>query len=258
MNATHILESHEANEQHHATNRSYWEVTYNILVIMSIVFSMATYLILDKDRFEKNPLLRFAIILLPLSCSAIQYLFLLYTNWKSNYEPEGTLHKALYYFFNVLLIAFAIISILSIIVLPINGWKGDDLLSSIVLPSFFIPPTYLLSTSCCLVPGQIGFTDTGINVLIDILILLCPLVSLVLIPEEPKYRLIPAILFPVLILIRLLREKYYPSGKSALPTAPWRVAVFVLILIIAVFAYALMVWGSMVILNNHFGLLDIS
>ncbi|CAD27174.1 hypothetical protein [Encephalitozoon cuniculi GB-M1] len=240
MNATHILESHEANEQHHATNRSYWEVTYNILVIMSIVFSMATYLILDKDRFEKNPLLRFAIILLPLSCSAIQYLFLLYTNWKSNYEPEGTLHKALYYFFNVLLIAFAIISILSIIVLPINGWgnESDIAIYSVILPFFVVWSVDLVSTINDLTMETVHLIDTHYTMLFDLMMIITIIVN-------PKYS------------SQGYRYRQSPTPSSSRSTSSrttkMRIVLLIIMLILAISMYAFIAWKCLTFLRNMQG-----
>ncbi|CAD24879.1 hypothetical protein [Encephalitozoon cuniculi GB-M1] len=241
MNITHVPEIHRTDKQH-TENLRHWRKILGIAPFVSIVFPAIMYFISDEDSFKKSLLLRFITILLPFSYSAVQYAILL--------------HTTPYYTLNLLFLAFAAISILSITALPINEWKGDDsLIFSIVLPSLFIPPTYLLSTSCRLVPGQTAFTDTGINVLIDILILLCPLVSLVLVCKEPEYRLLSAVPFPILILARLLNDRYCPSEKSAPPTAPWRVAILVLILTSAALIYAFMMWTPIAILNGYFGLL---
>ncbi|UYI26655.1 DUF2463 domain-containing protein [Encephalitozoon cuniculi] len=257
MNITHVPEIHRTDKQH-TENLRHWRKILGIAPFVSIVFPAIMCLIFTKDRFEKSPFLKFIILLLPFSYSAVQYA-LLRTNWKSDNKPEGILQSILYHTLSLLLLAFAAISILSITAFTLDKWESSEsIVFSIVLPSFFIPPTYLLSTSCRLVPGQIGFTDTGINVLIDIPILLCPLVSLVLTIalEETECCYYSAIISSVLILIRLLREKLSPEKQSPPPTAPWRVAILVLILTLAALIYAFMMWGSMDILNDHFGLLN--
>ncbi|CAD25914.1 hypothetical protein [Encephalitozoon cuniculi GB-M1] len=253
MNTMHVPEPHRTEQ--HTENQRHWRKILDIAPIVSIAFPAAMYFIFTKDSFEDSLFLRFITVLLPFSYSAVQYAVLLHTNRMPHNKPEGILQSMLYYTLNLLLLAFTIISILSIIAFTLAEWEDDDsLLYSITLPSFFIPFTYLLSVSCRLVPGQIGFTDTGINVLIDILILLFPRTALV--SKESKDRLLYAVLFLLPILIRLLKEKYCPSGKSSLPTASWRVAVLALILILVFFAYTFMMCRSMVILNNHFGLLN--
>ncbi|UYI27787.1 DUF2463 domain-containing protein [Encephalitozoon cuniculi] len=245
MNTTHVPEPHRTDEQH-TENQPHWRKILDIAPIVSIAFPAIMYFTSDKDSFEDSLFLRFITILLPFSYSAVQYAVLLHTNWKPHNKPERILQSTLYYTLNLLFLAFSIISILSITTLPINKWKNDGgpILFSIFLPPLFMSPTYLLSTSCRLVPGQIGFTDTGINVLIDIPILLCSLVSLVLIIalEETECCYCFAIISSILILIRLLREKLSPEKQSPPPTAPWRIAVFVLILISIVIAYALLAY----------------
>ncbi|CAD25919.1 hypothetical protein [Encephalitozoon cuniculi GB-M1] len=228
--------------QQHTENRLRWSPALKGLPpLVSIAFPALIYLIFGKDRFEENPFLKFITLLLPLSYSAAHHLFLVHTSWNRSNKPEGILHSISYYTLNLLLLTFATISILSIIAFPFDEWEGDDsYYCSIILPSFFMPSVYLLSTSCCLVPGRIGFTDTGINVPIGMSILLCPAVSFVLVCKESEYHLLPAILFPILILIRLFKEKCFPSEKNALPTAPWRTAIFVFILILSIFIYTLM------------------
>ncbi|CAD25906.1 hypothetical protein [Encephalitozoon cuniculi GB-M1] len=255
MNTTHIPEPHRTEQ--HTENLQHWRKILDIAPIVSIVFPAIMYFIFTKDSFEDSLFLRFITLLLPFSYSAVQYAVLLHTNWKSHNKPEGILHTTLYYTLNLLFLAFSIISILSITTLPINKWKNDGgpILFSIFLPPLFMSPTYLLSTSCCLVPGQIGFTDTGINILIDILTLLCSVRSLLLILEESEYCYCFAAISSILILIRLLREKHGPSEKSALPTVPWRVSILVLILIFAALIYLFMMWVSIDILSDHFDLL---
>ncbi|CAD26151.1 hypothetical protein [Encephalitozoon cuniculi GB-M1] len=255
MNTTHVPEPHRTEQ--HTENLQHWRKILGIAPIVSIAFPAIMYFIFTKDSFEDSLFLRFITILLSFSYSAVQYAVLLHTNWKSHNKPEGILHTTLYYTLNLLLLAFSIISILSITTLPINKWKNDGgpILFSIFLPPLFMSPAYLLSTSCRLVPGQIGFTDTGINVLIDILTLLCSVGSLLLILEESEYCYCFAIISSILILIRLLGEKLSPEKQSPPPTAPWRIAVFVLILIFAALIYAFMMWVSIDILSDHFDLL---
>ncbi|CAD26522.1 hypothetical protein [Encephalitozoon cuniculi GB-M1] len=246
MNTTHVPEPHRTEQ--HAENQRHWRKILGIAPIVSIAFPATMYFISDEDSFEDSLFLRFITVLLPFSYSAVQYA-LLHTNWKSHNKPERILQSILYYTLNLLFLAFSIISILSIIAFTLAEWEDDDwennndpIIFSFILPSFTVPLTYLLSTSCCLVPGQIGFTDTGINVLVDILILLCSAGDLVPAFDEVKHCYYFAIISSILILIRLLREKLSPEKQSPPPTAPWRIAVFVLILISIVIAYALLAY----------------
>ncbi|UYI26652.1 DUF2463 domain-containing protein [Encephalitozoon cuniculi] len=256
MSITSIPQPHETNEQHHTEIQHHRSAILNndLVVLISIAFPALLYFIFDKDNFEKNPCLRLITTLFPLSYLAAQHLLLFHTSWKGNNKPEDTLHKALRYFFSALFITFATIFILSIIILTNDNWSKDDdpLFFSIVLPSFFIPPTYLLSISCSLVPGQTGFTDTGINILIDVLILLCFIVNFIFMHEKSKYRLYSAVTFPLLVLVRLLTEKYYPSGKSSLPTTTWRVVAFVLIFILVIYTYTDMGCEAILTLDYYF------
>ncbi|KMV65729.1 hypothetical protein M970_082060 [Encephalitozoon cuniculi EcunIII-L] len=256
MSVTNIPQSHETNEMQHIKNQSHWRVILSSLgIFMATVYPIFMYLVFTKDCFEERHLLRLITLVLPFLYSTIQYLFLLYTNWKNGHKQEDILYNILYYLLNLLLTTFSIISILSIIALIINRRENDDDLFffSVILPS--MPLTYLLSTSCCLVPGQIGFIDTGINIFIDILILSC-LVSLTLICIEPKDYLCFIAISSALTLVRLLKKKYLSSKQSPPPTAPWRVAIFVLIFSFVVFIYVLAACGSITALDYHFHLFD--
>ncbi|UYI28193.1 DUF2463 domain-containing protein [Encephalitozoon cuniculi] len=300
MNIAHISEPHEINEQHHIKNQLHWRTSFNCLApLISIALPMLIHFIFEEDRFEENPFLRLITVLLPLSYSVIQYSALLHTNWKESTKPEDTTHKALHYILNLLLLTFVVISIFSITVFTLDKWDyAASFFYSIVLPSLLIPPVYLFSTSCSFISGQIGFRDTGTDIFIDILILICDIVNVVLVYKESeflsvfrglipgqtgftgtgtnilintlvsvfdivnrvlvykesKYYLYSAIILFVFILIRILTEKHCPSGKNSLLTAPWRIVVFVSILILAILVFTLIVHVSIKVLNDHLNL----
>ncbi|CAD25718.1 hypothetical protein [Encephalitozoon cuniculi GB-M1] len=249
MNTTHVPEPHRTEQ--HTENQPHWKKILGIAPFVSIAFPAVMYFILTKDSFKDSPFLKFITVLLPYLHPPVLHLLLLHTNWRKTHKSK---HTILYCLVNLLLLAFAVANILSIVALIVDKQKRTDdlLLHSIILPSFFIPPAYLLSTSCCLVPGQIGFTDTGINVIIDILILICPAISLVLVDEKSKYYPYSTAIPSILILVRLFREKCSPPKQSSPPIPTWRVAAFVFILVLAVLVYGLLGSGSIITLYDHF------
>ncbi|UYI27995.1 DUF2463 domain-containing protein [Encephalitozoon cuniculi] len=183
---------------------------------MSIAFPMVMHMIFSKGSFSKSPFLKFITVLLPLSCSAVQHLLLFRASWKESTKPEGAIYKVLRYFSSALFITFAVTSILSVIAFAIHNWKYNtvSLSLSIIFPSLLFPPTYLLSTSCCLVPGQIGFTDTGINILIDILILVHPMANLVSVRRR-AYRYPHSAIISSIFLIIIFTPDNLNNGATA-------------------------------------------
>ncbi|UYI27592.1 DUF2463 domain-containing protein [Encephalitozoon cuniculi] len=144
---------------------------------MLIAFPILMGLVL-KETVKSSLFLRFIIMLLPFSYSALECFLLFRNNLESSYRSE--LHKMPCSIFNVLLIAFSVISILSIAIFPLSAWSNNDVSSySMLLPCLIVPLTYMLSISCSLVSGSILFTDTGIDILIDASLLLCTLLLLV-------------------------------------------------------------------------------
>ncbi|KMV64964.1 hypothetical protein M970_110020 [Encephalitozoon cuniculi EcunIII-L] len=238
MSNTHVPEPHETNEQRHPTNQSRSKVTYNGLAsVISVALPIAMYFIFDKDRFKEDPLLRFATILLPFSYSATQYLFLLYANWKSNYKPEDTLHKALYYSFNALLITFATISILSIVALPIDGWgsRNDIVIHSVILPFFVVWSAYLTFTINCLIMKTIRLTDVNFCMLIALMMMIRIIVEFKSSNREYRYyRQMPTPMF---------RDTFLPTIKRM-------VSILTTMLVLATFMYAFIAWKCLIFLRN--------
>ncbi|CAD26520.2 hypothetical protein [Encephalitozoon cuniculi GB-M1] len=244
MNITHTTEQHAENQPH-------WKTILDIAPFVSITFPAIMCLIFDEDSFEESPFLRFITLLLPFSYSAVQYA-LLYTNWKSHNKPEPILHTTLYYTLSLLLLAFTIISILSIIPFSLNEWDhAASFFYPIVLPSFTVPPAYLLSSSYFLVPRQIRLTDTVISILISV----CSIVNVLLVFKEFNYYPYSAIISSISVLLQLLSEKHCLFKQSPPSTASSRAAVLILTLILAVLVYTFLGYGAIYILDDHFHLL---
>nr|AGE96548.1 hypothetical protein ECU06_0100 [Encephalitozoon cuniculi] len=202
---------------------------------MLIAFPILMGLVL-KETVKSSLFLRFIIMLLPFSYSALECFLLFRNNLESSYRSE--LHKMPCSIFNVLLIAFSVISILSIAIFPLSAWSNNDVSSySMLLPCLIVPLTYMLSISCSLVSGSILFTDTGIDILIDASLLLCTLLLLVFWIIESKY--FPYFVFAslILVLIRSFRTRHAPSKENSLPVTAWRVVVFGSILVLSIVIY---------------------
>nr|AGE96655.1 hypothetical protein ECU01_0006 [Encephalitozoon cuniculi] len=230
-------ESQEINEQQHNENQSHWRTIFNDSgALASIAFPFLIHFIFRKHDFNASPLFKFTILLLPRSYSALQYLLLFYTNSKSSRRSKHALNAFLRGLLNILFIAFSAISLFSIIMYTLDEWVSRDPPGySLLSPSIIVPFVYLLSSSCNLTTAS--FTDTGATIIIDVLILLLPIVGGTLLRGKFFYYPYIAVLSFILILSRSLKDIYFPHRDTSVHTVPWRVATFILILILTVLIY---------------------
>ncbi|UTX45707.1 DUF2463 domain-containing protein [Encephalitozoon intestinalis] len=142
-----------------------------ISILIPLLMSMA----FKQDTFESNSLLRFIFFAIPLSHLSLLNLRLLFSI--KNSDKKSLFRSILHSVFRFLFFTFSIISILLIPMLYLNNPEDINFFSFFFLP-LPISATYLLSTSCSLTPGHISFIDTGLNALVDILLLLSSLVSI--------------------------------------------------------------------------------
>ncbi|KAG5858487.1 DUF2463 domain-containing protein [Encephalitozoon hellem] len=208
---------------------------------ISMVFPIITYLLLEEDTIRYNMLLKLAIVLPPFLYSGVHCL-IMFNN--SRTEQSDSSSTPLSTFLNIIFLLFSIISLLSIIAFPIDEWGKDyTIFLSIILPSFFVSSTYLLSTSCTLTRSIFQYTAANTaDILLDLLILLSILASIAagiaLNINVWAWTFCFIILPAILILTRSWREKYLPSAKYNGPTSPWRVAILIIIFLIAIIIYS--------------------
>ncbi|UTX42703.1 DUF2463 domain-containing protein [Encephalitozoon hellem] len=233
-----------------------WDIIQICAAPISIVLPIITYLLLEEDTIRYNTLPHLAIVLPPFLYSGIQYFVLFNNNRKEECESLSTLKSALAFLLNTLLLLFSIISFLSIIALLIDKWdKDSEIFFSIVLPPL-LAPTYLLSTSCSLAQSNFHYTTANtVDILLDLLILLsipAPFIACIVFNiGKNAWMLCFTVILAILTLIRSWKEKYFPSAKYDSPTRLWRVAIPVIILVIAIIAYGFMAILSLLILHNE-------
>ncbi|UTX45927.1 DUF2463 domain-containing protein [Encephalitozoon intestinalis] len=155
-----------------------------ISILIPLLMSMA----FKQDTFESNSLLRFIFFAIPLSHLSLLNLRLLFSI--KNSDKKSLFRSILHSVFRFLFFTFSIISILLIPMLYLNNPEDINFFSFFFLP-LPISATYLLSTSCSLTPGHISFIDTGLNALVDILLLLSSLVSISICLDDEKEKFHP-------------------------------------------------------------------
>ncbi|AFN82935.1 hypothetical protein EROM_050010 [Encephalitozoon romaleae SJ-2008] len=213
--------------------------------IVSIVFPAIMHFTLGPS-IKDSLLLKFITVLLPFSYSAAQHFLLFRINRSLDYKSSSLLHSILYFLLNLFLFVFAVIDGISTVTFTLDKWD-DDVSFSILLPSFVVPSTYLLSTACILTPGSIQFPDTGFNFLIDILILLRIVVGIMFPLHNSSYIYIAVPSF-ILILLRSLNLGY--SSSSVTEYAVWRQLIVFLIFGISLFIHTIIACMSISICIN--------
>ncbi|CAD25040.1 hypothetical protein [Encephalitozoon cuniculi GB-M1] len=248
MAVTQGIDAHTINQQHRIVIR-------NFSSFVSLIFTFFACYTFSEHDFKEDLFFRFIVLLPSFSYLILQYLIFFHTTWKGYCKTESTLRNILHSTLIVLLLAFVIINIFSSITFVTDKWNSEDLFFySIILPSFFIPPTYLLSTSCDFITTS--FTATGINILVDLMILLSYLTFLLLLLflEKAEYRPYFILASFVLILVKSLKEIYLPSRESSSPAASWRVIIFALVFTLAVITHSLSAYVSISTLARYFRL----
>ncbi|KAL7344719.1 DUF2463 domain-containing protein [Encephalitozoon intestinalis] len=202
-----------------------------ISILIPLLMSMA----FKQDTFESNSLLRFIFFAIPLSHLSLLNLRLLFSI--KNSDKKSLFRSILHSVFRFLFFTFSIISILLIPMLYLNNPEDINFFSFFFLP-LPISATYLLSTSCSLTPGHISFIDTGLNALVDILLLLSSLVSISICLDDEKEKFHPylCVFSLLLLLLRSYNQRYNPSPKAE-ETTLWRKIFFLTILTIFLLVY---------------------
>lgn len=238
MNILGLYKTKESPEKKNKLSQSQYK---GFLAFISMAFPILAYHIFKEDRLDENLLLKFIIVLFPLSYSAVEYFILFRDNWDSDSKSLTMLQRMFYFIFSALFAIFSIISIFSAIIFPFADWDNNDgaLANSVLLPSLFVPLSYLLCTSCSLTPELISFTDTGVTIWIDLVILSLSIVSLILFPKELEHYIYIPISSLIFILVRSVKEYIFPSSKCLESTITWRTFVLIVIFLINVFIYAL-------------------
>ncbi|KMV64969.1 hypothetical protein M970_110070 [Encephalitozoon cuniculi EcunIII-L] len=209
----------------------------SILLAMSTVFPVFVFFTHREDGFDGNILLRFTTLVFPFSYSAAQHFLLLSSNWGSSCRSSSGLYRALCLALNALLAVFFVISICSLILFTADEWDDNEAptICSMLFPSLLLSSTCLLSISCNFATFQ--FVDSGPDIPIDLLIFLCLVILHKTSPLE-DYEYLPYFAIPsfILVLVRSFKERLLPR-KSSPPAAAWRVAVFLLILVLTISVY---------------------
>ncbi|UTX43878.1 DUF2463 domain-containing protein [Encephalitozoon hellem] len=208
------------------------------LAFISIVFPILMYYVFKEDEFGERFFLKLVILLFPLSYSAAEYFILFHKNWESNWKPLTLLQRMPYLILNIFFLIFSAVSIFSIIVLSLAEWDDQTLENSIILPSLFVSPTYLLSTSCSFTPELISFTDSITTAFLDLLILSSSMVSLLLWYRESEHYVYISATSSLFILARSLKEHFFPSSEYPESTVTWRTFVLIVICLTNVLLYS--------------------
>ncbi|CAD26510.1 hypothetical protein [Encephalitozoon cuniculi GB-M1] len=221
----------------------------------SIALPVLMYYIPEKGQFDQNPFLKLIAILPPCLYSAVQFPLLFLGNPESSCTPRPALYATLYLLLDASLLAFSAISILSIAAFTTTEWNSDEVVAvcSTLLPSLLVLPAHLLSTSCALTPGSIGFTDSSVDILIDLLMVSLLAAGLTLNVDE-SWRFFPYICISslVLVLAKLLRKSSSMPRRDPAPAPAWRIAAFVLIFGLSMFVYFSILHECLLIFGNHF------
>ncbi|KAG5858488.1 DUF2463 domain-containing protein [Encephalitozoon hellem] len=231
----------------------------DILHICAALISMALPIIIcllpEESGDRLDTLFKLAMSFPPFLCLGIQCLILFDKNIAEQSESPSTLSSALVFLLNTLLLLFSAISLISIIALTIENWDEDSVVSiSLMLPPLFAS-IHLLDTSCSLTHSDFHYTTTNTaDILLDLLIFLAVLAStacFVFKTISQTLAFCSIIVSTILILIRSWREKYLPSAKYEGSVVPWRVAISIIILVIATIIYAIMGYKGSAILRKR-------
>ncbi|KAL7345841.1 DUF2463 domain-containing protein [Encephalitozoon intestinalis] len=200
-----------------------------------ILFPRLIFQIFDKNTFNNSLLLGFLPFGLPFIHLALMN-FRLYRNIDiSRYKPPSRSHFIFYMILKFFFLSSSIISIFLIFFLRNFNDLSISRFSSVFFP-FALSTAYLLSISCSFIPGSISFIDSDADAVIDLLLLLSSLSGLFLVRQRKDKSSFLFIFSFLLVLLRSLKERYYPGKKSAKIT-PLRQVLFVFIVAIPVMSY---------------------
>ncbi|UTX43880.1 DUF2463 domain-containing protein [Encephalitozoon hellem] len=226
-------------------------IVHGFKELMSIGFPILISLLLG-EKVKDSLQLKFIVVLFPFLYSAVSLLI-----WKkselSRNSLSSRLQKTFYFLSNALILLSIFISILSVVVFTFEEWDDEGMVAfPMLFPSLVVLPTYLLSISCRITSGSIFFVDNGVDIFIDLAILLCPLAGVVILGEN--FECIPYFSAASLLLFstRLLRERYSLLTKKSAPTV-WRQCAFIFILISIAFSFWCVGYECATIINRLTG-----
>ncbi|WEL38139.1 DUF2463 domain-containing protein [Encephalitozoon hellem] len=226
------------------------------LPTISIISPIIVCLLLESYSIPYSTPLKLIIPLPPFLYSGIQYLIIFNNNRREQSVSPSTLSSALHSLTNISLLLFSLISLLSIIALTIDIRDGDSkaFLLFIIMYPFLVSSTYMLSTSCTLTQSNFQYTTTNTaDILLDLLILLSILASIVGIDLNINVQalLFCSIIVPaILIFIRSWRERCLQSTKHEESVAVWRVAILIIIFLIAIIIYSFLAYMLLLIFKE--------
>ncbi|KAL7346016.1 DUF2463 domain-containing protein [Encephalitozoon intestinalis] len=218
--------------------KSHWilDLYSSFATPISILIPLLMSMVFEEDTFQDNSLLGFIFLVIPFSHLSLLNLRLSFAIKNSN--EKSLFPSILHSVFRFLFFTFSIISILLIPAFCFDIPSDIKPFSfSLLLPS--ISATYLLSTSCSLTPPSISFIDTGLDALLDLLLLSSSLIALIFFLQK-NWEYLPYLCLCIfsflLLLLRSFNQRYNPSPKTK-ETTSWRKIVFATIFAIFLFAY---------------------
>ncbi|UTX42526.1 DUF2463 domain-containing protein [Encephalitozoon hellem] len=237
------LDQTDEHTKEHRAALGCWDIIHICAAPISMVLPSIICLLLKENIIRYSIFSKLAIVL-PLLYSGIHYLILFNKNRTEQSEPP---HTALYSLRNITLFLLFATSFIFIILLSVgrdDKIKGLEPLLSLVLLPLLVLLAYMSSTSCSFTRSNFQYTTTGtVDILLDLLILLSTLAPIAGMVSDVNF-IVWTIYFitalPVLILIRSWREKYLPSAKYNGPAKPWRVAIPIIIFLIAIITYIIL------------------
>lgn len=197
-----------------------------------------------KEKIRNSLLLKFIIIFPPSLYSIVS--LLTWNKFESGCESSSKLSKILHSIFNSLILTFISISILSIILFTFEEWDDEAMV---------VFPAYLLSISCSITSESISFIDNGIDIFIDLIMLLCPLTGIIILSKNFGHIPYFSIASLILTLIRLVKENYSSPEREGPPTI-WRQLAFIFILIFITLNFLAVSCECIAIINHHFHLFN--
>ncbi|ADM12130.2 uncharacterized protein Eint_082000 [Encephalitozoon intestinalis ATCC 50506] len=245
MNVTKNLSQLKIQRSFPKKNQKRQKRDMGLLACLAIVLPAILYYLREKNELDKDyPLLKLGAMFPPFLYSAMEHFTLLWDNWKSSWKSLSLLEAVFYLLLCILFASISLVSVLSAIIFGFTEWDNfwyDDFKSySIFTPSSFVAFAYLLSTSCTFTPELISFTDSGITIFFDLAILLCSIANLImLLKDELKCCSYFSIVSCTLILVRSLREYFFPSAECKDPSTSWRVFILLSILLLEISIYGL-------------------
>ncbi|KAG5858520.1 DUF2463 domain-containing protein [Encephalitozoon hellem] len=227
-------------------------IAHGFKELMSIGFPILISLLFG-EKVRDSLQLKFIVVLFP-SLYSVVSLFIWKKSELSRNSLSSKLQKTLYFLSNGLVLLFIFISILSVVAFTFEEWDDEGMVVfPMLFPSLVVLPTYLLSISCRVTSESIFFVDNGIDIFIDLAILLCPLAGVVILGENFEY--IPYFFAASLLLFstRLLRGSCSLLTKKSAPTV-WRQCAFIFILISITFSFSSVGYECATIINRGYSI----